>query len=76
MTKQEFIEELATILNTEPDEVQPSTELASLSGWDSTGLLGVIALLDAELGVEADVDRIRECKTVQNLVDTVADKLD
>lgn len=75
MNKAEFIEELAIILNEDPESITPETELESLAGWDSTGLLGVIALLDGDLGVTVDVDRLRECKMVQNLMDLAADKL-
>ncbi|MCY2930927.1 MAG: acyl carrier protein [Planctomycetota bacterium] len=72
MTKQEFVEELATILNEDAAKLTPGAEL----GWDSTGLLGVISLLDGELEMQLDVDRLRECKTVQDLLTMVGDKLE
>jgi len=76
MTKAEFIEELAIILNEDPENVKPETEVESLAGWDSTGLLGVIALLDGDLGVSVDVDGLRDCRTVGDLVDLASVKLD
>ena len=76
MTKEEFLEELAAALNEEPEGVSPGTEMASLDGWDSTGLLGVIALLDGELGVQVDVTRLRDCKTVQDLIDLTGETLE
>lgn len=76
MTKTEFIEELALTLNEDEDSLSPDTELESLDGWDSTGMLGVIALLDGELGVEVDVDRLRACNKVSDLVAVAADKLE
>ena len=76
MTKPEFLEELAATLNEDVDDVTPETELESLTGWDSVGLLGVIALLDGDLGVTIDVDKLRECNTVQDLINLAGDKLD
>lgn len=75
MTKEEFLEELAAALNEDPQGVTAQTEVASLEGWDSTGLLGVIALLDGELGVQVDVTRLRDCKTVQDLIDLTGETL-
>ena len=76
MKKSEFLELLASILNEDPQAVKPETELESLGGWDSTGLLGVMATFDSEFGVVADVDPIRNCKTVQDLMNIVGDKLE
>ena len=76
MTKPEFLEELSAILNEDIDDVTPEAELESLTGWDSVGLLGVIAMLDGDLGVAIDVDKLRECSTVQDLITLAGDKLD
>ena len=76
MTKIEFLEELAIILNEDVESVKLETELELLTGWDSVGLLGVIALMDGDLGATVDVDKLRECNTVQDLVDLAGDKLD
>ncbi|MDR1484237.1 MAG: acyl carrier protein [Planctomycetaceae bacterium] len=67
MTKQEFIQELEFVLNTEADELTEDTVLVSLSGWDSTGMLGVIAVLD-DAGVSIPVTKIRESRTVADLI--------
>lgn len=76
MTRTEFLEELALGLNEDPEDVTPEAELESLAGWDSTGMLGVIAMLDGDLGVTIDVDRLRSCRTVQDLMDLASDKLE
>ncbi|MDR0391528.1 MAG: hypothetical protein LBH59_06455 [Planctomycetaceae bacterium] len=67
MTKQEFIQELEFVLNTEAGELTEDVELVSLSGWDSTGMLGVIAVLD-DAGVMIPVAQIRESRTVADLI--------
>jgi acyl carrier protein len=75
MTKQEFVRQLAEVLNENPAQVTPETVLEQLAGWDSTGMLGVMAMLDGELQVEIDVDRLRQCKTVQDLVALAGKKI-
>lgn len=76
VTKEQLIKELAGVLNEDSAILNENTPLESLAGWDSTGLLGVIALLDGDLGVSLDVDRLRQCKTVGNLVELCAGKLE
>jgi acyl carrier protein len=67
MTKEEFIQELEFVLNTKAGELSEEVELSSLSGWDSTGMLGVIAVFD-DVGVEIPVAQIRESRTVGDLI--------
>jgi len=75
VTKQEFLRELADVLNEDPADVTDGKEVNALDGWDSAGLLGVIAMLDSELDLQVDVDRLRGCKTVGDLVALAGDKL-
>ena len=74
MTREEFISELEFIFNTAEGSLTPETELGSLRGWDSIGMLSVITLI-VQLGTTANVDRLQEAKTVSDLVDQVGDKL-
>ncbi|MDR1925843.1 MAG: acyl carrier protein [Planctomycetaceae bacterium] len=71
-TKQEFIDELECILNTESGALTESVELVSLQGWDSTGMLGVIAVLD-DLDVQVPVSQIRDSRTVADLIKLAGD---
>ncbi len=75
MTRQEFVEEVANVLNETPGSLNPGTEIESLEGWDSAGLLGLIAMLD-DLGVQIDVDRLRQCKTIGDLIEIAAPRLE
>jgi acyl carrier protein len=75
MTKAEFINELAGVLMESPDKLQPHVELQSLETWDSTAVLGIIAILEGQVGVTVDVERIPQCKTVQDVMDLAGDKL-
>jgi acyl carrier protein len=73
MTKDEFVEELTAILN-EDGALSAETVLDDLEGWDSTGVLGVIALLD-EIGANVGVDDLRACKTIGDLILLTGDKV-
>jgi acyl carrier protein len=76
MTKAAFIGELELVLNEEEGALTEATNMEDLPGWDSTGLLGVIALLDGELEVSANVEKLRECVTIGDLVALVEKQLD
>jgi acyl carrier protein len=75
MTKAEFIQELAGVLMESPDNLKPDVELTSLETWDSTAVLGIIAILEGQVGVTVDVERIPECKTVQDVMNLAGDML-
>lgn len=76
MNRAEFLEEVALILEEDPGEVDENTELITVAGWDSTGLLGLIAFLSGEVEVDVDVDQIRACKTIGDIVSLAEAKLD
>jgi acyl carrier protein len=75
MTRAEFIEEIELILNEDEGSLSPESVIADIQGWDSTGMLGVIALLDGELEISINVDSLRACKTLNDLITMASDKL-
>lgn len=76
MNKADFITEVEDILQADPGTLTMETRLEDIEGWDSSGLLGIIALLDGELEIDINVEKIRNCVTFQELFDIAADKLD
>jgi acyl carrier protein len=74
VTKDEFIAELANVLQVEEGVLEPSTELKQFEGWDSTAVINLIVLLD-ENGAEVDEEKVPECKTVQDVLDLAGDAL-
>jgi len=75
MKKDEFLAEIAVLLNEDPKNVRPEVEMEELASWDSAGLLGIATLLD-EIGVKWDPDVLWECKTFQDLISVAGDKLE
>ena len=73
MTKEEFLEELASTLS--ENHLDENRELGSVELFDSTGLMSVLVMVDRLLGIRLNVDAMRDCKTVGDLVKLVADKL-
>jgi len=64
MTKEEFIEKLSDLLDTEIDE---NTSLEELEEWDSLAMLGLLSIYD-ELQVEIDIDEMDDFKNVNDLL--------
>jgi len=75
MTKTEFLQELSGVLNLPVEKLVSGLKLEGLDGWDSTAVLGVIALLEGQVGVEVQPDQVSECKSVGDLVALAQGKL-
>lgn len=58
----------------EPGALQPDVHLGSFESWDSTAVLNLMVLLE-ERGLEVDQDKVPDCRTVQDIIDLVSDRL-
>lgn len=76
MKKSEFIAELATVINEAPEKLTPGAKMESFQGWDSTAVLGVIAILEGSVGIEVQPESVAECKTVQDVMNLAKGKLE
>lgn len=68
----EFLKEMADIL--EEDTVSPAAELTDFESWDSLAVLSVVALADAQFGVNISAQDINDAKTVEQLYQRIVDK--
>lgn len=75
MTTQEFISRIGEILDVQ-DPLTGQESLSSFSGWDSMATIMFIALVDEELGVTLEAEKIYEAQTVNDLKLLVADHLE
>ena len=66
MTKENFIERMADILDVET-EISFDTNLGALEEWDSLSIVSYIAMANASCGKKVDVKRVREAVTIQDL---------
>jgi acyl carrier protein len=67
MNKQEFILELAEIMMLD-DVLLESTELGSLSAYDSMTHLTLLSLFEDEFGKEIETEDLTKAKTIAHLV--------
>lgn len=75
MTTEQFLGDLALVLNADGAGLTPQSELAGLNGWDSMGMLGVVAMLDSLTGRATDVTAVQACRTCQDVI-TLAGNLE
>ncbi len=73
MTKDEFLAELANTLN--EDSLAEDQDLKTVADFDSTGVLGIIAMISGKLKVKVNLDAIRDAQKVGDLVKLVEEKL-
>lgn len=64
------------VLDDEEVVLQEETCMEDVEDWDSVAHMTVIALLENELGVRFDIEKIVNAKTVNELIEMVVDKLE
>lgn len=67
MRKTEFLAAIDEILEQPAGTLQGDETLSSLPRWDSLAIIGFIALLDAQFGMQVPATEILECRTVADL---------
>lgn len=69
MKKSEFIEKLKEALEIDTgEEVTEETNLKDFEGYDSVGVLGIIAMVDASFGKQLSASDIQKVTTVGSLI--------
>jgi acyl carrier protein len=75
MTKSEFYRGLEEIVEVDEGTITGSETLDALGGWDSLAVVSFIAFADESLNAPISGSQLRECKTVQDLLSLVRDKI-
>jgi acyl carrier protein len=68
MTREEFLLEMDELLGLRPGVLRGDEKLEELENWDSTALIGLIALADSTSGAHITPDQVISCSTVADLV--------
>lgn len=55
-------------LNLPPDSAQENDRLESLDGWDSIGIISVMALIEDRCGVTLDPEELAKCESIGDLI--------
>ena len=69
MTQEEKIALLEDMLELDGGSLTPETELSSIEEYDSMAKLSLIVLMDEECGKKLTGEKIREFKTIQDILD-------
>ena len=73
----QFIENFTELFDeTDPDTIKATTQFKDLEEWSSLVALSVIAMIDEEYDVEFRGDDIRYSTTVEDLYNTVVQRLE
>jgi len=51
MTREQFIQEFAALIEIAPDHLQEDTLMANLENWDSVAYLSAMVFIDERLGI-------------------------
>ena len=73
MTKEEFVQEFAELL--ENEEINENTKFRELDEWDSLAALSTISTIDDEFGVTINNKDLRSVETVSELYDLVVSRV-
>ena len=69
MTQEDKIAMLEDMLELDGGVLEPATELTSIDEYDSMAKLSLIVLMDDEFGKKLTGEKIRQFKTVQDILD-------
>jgi len=75
MTKVELLEEIKETLQRD-EEISFEMKLDHIEEWDSLANISMISLYDQLFEVVVTADKLKECQTVNDLIELVSDKLD
>ncbi len=75
MTKVELLKEIKETLQRD-EGISLEMKLEDIEEWDSLANISMISLYDQLFEVIVTVDKLKECQTVNDLVELISDKLD
>jgi acyl carrier protein len=68
MNRQEFLKQLDEILGLKPGTLRGDEKLEDLKNWDSTALISLIVVAEANNNVPIAPDQVVGCSTVADLL--------
>lgn len=75
MTRAELVSEIADIMDLEADSLKGSEKLDNLP-WTSLTAMAYVALCDYKFGVSLTASDLKQCRTVNDLVQLVREHLE
>jgi acyl carrier protein len=75
ITKIELLEEIKVTLQRE-EGLALDAKLEEIEEWDSLAYISIISLYDRLFDFIITIDKLKNCKTINDLIKLVSDKLD
>ena len=75
MKKADFLLLLEDVIEADPHTLTGNEILRQVDGWDSMAVMGFIALVDEQFDLNLAPKRISECKTVDDLIALLGDRI-
>lgn len=75
MTKQEFLNELKNMLETD-QEITESTLLEDLDEWDSLAMMSLATFFDENFSIKTKMDQMNKFKTVSDIIAFLGDHIE
>ena len=70
MNNQQFMEDLAAVLEVEPEELQVDFPFTR-DNWNSLAIVSTIVLIDEQFGVAVEGEKLRDCSSVGVLLELI-----
>jgi acyl carrier protein len=71
--RKRFVELVEAALNVPEGTIREGARLQGLEGWDSMGILSLIAVVDKHYNVNLDPSSLAKCETIDDLARLVQD---
>ena len=69
MTEEEIMTWIANVFEEPVENIKTSTESKDIAGWDSLGILNLIAGLDENFGISVSDEEIQELRKVADILE-------
>lgn len=76
MTEAQFLRELDELFEVDSGTMTPETDLSATGHWDSITILGFMALVDEQFGIELQPKKIADARTVSDLIAMVQTQIE
>jgi acyl carrier protein len=75
MSKQSTFEALEELLRLPAGSLKGKEQLKDLNQWDSLAMVEFVAMVDERFGIDILPEDVRECRTIDDLAETVASQI-
>lgn len=74
MENQQILHDIEEVVDVEPGTLRGNEKLEDLANWDSLAFLSFLAMADARYGLTLAPEAIRDCSSVADLCDILAER--